>query len=816
MDLTVDGTLRGAAQVTGAWVTVEGRWIGSADVTDRSNLTVTVGKNGVWEMSPDSPTMTLANGETVQDPTIASLGTGGTLTLTDNGRVSGLILVSGTTTTEEEASDRDPSRLTAEVNGVLSGTVDANGGAEAQVTVNPGGVWENAPNQTPDTALSINGGSLTVTDNGVMRGTALAVESGASLDITVGTGGVWTMGNDSITGKPGSAAALDTAELKIAVNEGGTLNGNVLLRDNATGSVTNSGTWSGSAEAKGSALTITNAGTWTGDAWADKDGKADVTVSGTWNGTIRDPGLTDHASYYTGEETNEAASGTTVLKAVRLLAVTDTNTAADPAVPVTVTLTGPDAVWNMTGSAEAASVDIGSGRVNFPTAAGTASGSTLTVDGDFTSDGGTVALSSDFGTGSGASDLLLVKGNTSGTANLVVTPVLASGTQAKDGIKVVDVDGTSDAVFTAAPVKAGAYLYHLEKSGNDWYLSDLLTPITDPAALSGVSAGFAGHPVRLEFGSYANNLYAANTMFAMKLSDRLGETAFSDALKSEKNSGNVWIRTAGGHTRNEMADGQTTARGNWGLVQVGGDVVTWPVSGSLRAHVGLMAGYAHEKSKSGGSIVNYQSKGKVSGFSGGLYATLMNPNPTGAGPYADAWLVYRRFKNTVTSDGPDETYHTKGFTGSLEAGYTFALKDWQNGAVSNAARLRLEGQVIRMGVRGGDHFESSTGTLVQGTGAGNVRTRVGATAYHLFTNDTRGTAVKPYLTLSWIHDTKSFGASMNGVKDTIEGSRNVGEVKAGVEGKLRKNVNLWGSVGYQGGTDGFRNVEALLGAKILF
>ena len=79
----------------------------------------------------------------------------------------------------------------------------------------------------------------------------------------------------------------------------------------------------------------------------------------------------------------------------------------------------------------------------------------------------------------------------------------------------------------------------------------------------------------------------------------------------------------------------------------------------------------------------------------------MNSNATGDGPYVDAWLQYQRFKNTtsVGNYSEEESYHSKGFTGSLEAGYTFALKDWQNGAVSNATRLRLEGQVIRMGVR---------------------------------------------------------------------------------------------------------------------
>ena len=133
----------------------------------------------------------------------------------------------------------------------------------------------------------------------------------------------------------------------------------------------------------------------------------------------------------------------------------------------------------------------------------------------------------------------------------------------------------------------------------------------------------------------------------------------------------------------------------------------------------------------------------------------------------------------------------------------------------NAARLRFETQVIRMGVRGGDHLES-TRTLVQGTGAGNVRTRVGVTAYHLFSNSAKGSALKPYLSLNWFHDTKSFGSVMDGVTDKITGSRNFGEVKLGLEGKLTKNVNLWGAAGYQMGSHGLRNAEALLGLKYLF
>ena len=76
--------------------------------------------------------------------------------------------------------------------------------------------------------------------------------------------------------------------------------------------------------------------------------------------------------------------------------------------------------------------------------------------------------------------------------------------------------------------------------------------------------------------------------------------------------------------------------------------------------------------------------------------------------------------------------------------------------------------------------------------------------------------MKPYLTLNWYHDTKAFGAVMDGVKDKITGSRNFGEARVGLEARIAKKVSLWGAAGYEMGSNGLRNAEAQLGAKILF
>ena len=521
-----------------------------------------------------------------------------------------------------------------------------------------------------------------------------------------------------------------------------------------------------------------------------------------------------------------------------------------------VTMTDAAAVWNIASSSEVTSLTQGSGTIHFPAAAASGfTGTTLTVDGNYSSDGGTVSMNTVLQGDTSPHDEIVVKGSTAGSATLVFTKVSGSGSQTVDGIRVVQVGGASDAVFTKPDsnrLTAGAYIYDLKKVGNDWYLTSERDPnaktvmlphtysnttdnpsVTPTDDLSNNSASGddvlpdvlpatdptdpTTHIVKPELGSYAANLYGSNTLFTMSLYDRLGETRYSDALKSQKKSGNVWIRMQGGKNHTNMYDDQLTNRGTYGIVQVGGDLVTWPGSGDHRFHVGLMGGYAHQSTKTRSSDIGLTSKGKLSGYSAGFYATYMNDKPEATGSYADLWVLYQHFTDKVNpSNASEESYHSKGWTGSLEAGYTFGLKDWVSASgTQNATRLQLQAQVVRMGVRADEHVDAENFT-VQGTGAGNVRTRIGATAYHLFTNPKTGRAIKPYLTLNWYHDTKNFGVVYDGVKDHIVGTRNFGEVKFGIEGKVSKNVNLWGAALYQAGSHSYWNAGAFVGAKILF
>ena len=829
MTITDAGTWTGnAAAASGSEMTIDvsGAWTGDAKASD-SGTTLTITDSGVWNGSAAAESGAAVTVSDLNQWTgdATATGSGSTMGITNTGVWSG------------NASAADGAALT--VSNLKEWTGDAKAtGSGSTMEVTDAGVW--------------NGGA-TVADSAVMtvgalqtwNGNATVTDSGSKL--TVSLPGTWN-GN----------ASVSAGTMTLALD--GTWTGDAAVSNAGRMDVTLNGTWNGSASVTSNGImTVDMNGTWNGNVSATKGSAVALNIKGTWNGAVVEASedstvdITDNTSSNTETKTEPTADTTEstssthgVLRFARLLAVntasndltdtsdtteaTGTDDAADaeeestPAPGVSVNFEGDNVSWNLTGDSELSGLNIGGGTISFPTPASGESftGTTLTVNGDYTANNATLNMTASLSGANSASDLLAVTGAATGATTINVTPVMSTGEPKADGVELVSVAGdSSNAAFTMpGTLKSGAYIYSLKKAGSGWYL---MNTVETPENVSGTvipgTSDLSAHVIRPEIASYANNLYAANTMFAMKLSDRLGETAYSDAIKAAgKKAGSFWVRTAGGHTRNVMADGENTTRGSWGLVQLGGDLISWPTSGTHRMHVGLMTGFAHQSSKTTSSTVNYWTKGKVSGFSGGVYATWLADGPAATGPYADTWLLYQRFKTSVSSGDytGEDSYHAKGFTGSLEAGYTFGLKDWVSASgVQNAARLQLQGQVIRMGVRA-DSFVDNQGTLVEGLGYGNVRTRLGATLYHLFTNDRTGTAVNPYLTVNWLHDTKAFGTAFDTTENHIQGSRNVGEVKLGVEGRITKNLNLWAYTGYQGGDHGYRNVEALVGVKALF
>ncbi|MBB3147592.1 autotransporter-associated beta strand protein [Phyllobacterium trifolii] len=94
----------------------------------------------------------------------------------------------------------------------------------------------------------------------------------------------------------------------------------------------------------------------------------------------------------------------------------------------------------------------GTGQVGTTTSDGTiAPGNsigTLTIDGNYTGNGGTLVIESELGGDASPTDRLVVTGDTAGATSVRVTNLGGTGAQTVEGIKIVDVGGASNGVFS--------------------------------------------------------------------------------------------------------------------------------------------------------------------------------------------------------------------------------------------------------------------------------------------------------------------------------------------------------------------------------
>ena len=641
-----------------------------------------------------------------------------------------------------------------------------------------------------------------------------------------GTGSVIRLGISGKAGFTGTVTAESGADAEVTLTDTGVIEGtgtgsSLVFQSTGAGSTLDLDIGTGTAA--------------TGDLKVSDGAEAALRISGTWNGA----------------------------------ALLDSGTSK-------VSLSG--GLWTLTGDSAVSTLVANNSRIAFPAAgSGAFQGTTLTVAGDYLASNTSLSMTTVLGGDDSPTDRLVMNGNTAGDTSITVTNAGGAGGLTVEGIELVTVKGKSDGVFTLANrVAAGAYDYSLVTKNGNWYLvsaADGTVPQTDPtpaepektpgtpsvekviiptpapANASGDESGdektldpdttpspdpapgndpaptevtpspapeITRHAVRPEMASYAANLYAANTLFLHRLTDRIGVRGAGDRGVSASGPG-FWLRTAGSHTRFGMADGELTTRSNSGVVQFGGDIAAKPVSENSIFRVGLIAGAARERSRTGSNATRYRAKGTVTGAAAGLYASLLPRNAGGLGPCADAWLQYQRFSASVSgSDLPKETYHARGLTGSVEIGYGWSLGAWTSDTgVTHQTIGKLELQAIRMGVRAGTHRDS-VGTGIESTGSGNLRIRVTAVLSHRMNQEDSGLSLTPYASLSWIHDTKTFGAGMDGVRDVISGNRNLAELRGGIEGEVSKSVTLWGHAAYRAGRSDFRSIGAQLGLRVKF
>ncbi|EPJ5576605.1 autotransporter outer membrane beta-barrel domain-containing protein [Citrobacter farmeri] len=454
---------------------------------------------------------------------------------------------------------------------------------------------------------------------------------------------------------------------------------------------------------------------------------------------------------------------------------------------------------------------------------------TLTINGNYTGNNGLLALRTVLGDDLSATDKLVVRGDTSGTTRVSVTNAGGGGSQTVEGIPIVEVEGASNGTFVKeGRIVAGAYDYNIIKKNNqNWHLTsevipdplppDEPTPASPEQTVPESPAAPEGkHQYRPETGSYLANTLAANTLFTTRLHDRLGETQYTDALTGEQKVTSLWMRHIGGHNRFKDGSGQISTQSNRYVMQLGGDIAQWSTDGQDRWHLGLMAGYANSKSRSHSSLTGYTSRGEISGYSAGLYGTWYANNADKTGAYVDGWMLYNWFDNTVSGQGlASEKYDSDGITASVETGYTWKLAEFSE---RNALYIQPKVQVTWMDVQADTHIEKN-GTRVVDKTDGNLQTRLGVKAYlqgHNAMDDGKDRTFQPFVEANWIHNTQNYSVQMDDINNDVKGSRNIAELKAGVEGQLTKNVTLWGNVAQQIGDNGYSDTQGMLGLKYSF
>ncbi|TPO08124.1 autotransporter outer membrane beta-barrel domain-containing protein [Mesorhizobium sp. B1-1-5] len=210
---------------------------------------------------------------------------------------------------------------------------------------------------------------------------------------------------------------------------------------------------------------------------------------------------------------------------------------------------------------------------------GVAPGTTLTINGDYTGAGGTIFLNAALDGDTSTTDKLVVHGSTSGTSVLSVTNVGGAGVQTVEGIKIVDVDGSSAGSFTLAgdyvfqgnqAVVSGAYAYRLYQNGvstpadGDWYLRSALinNPLYSPAV-----------PI---YEAYPGVLQSLNELGTLQ--QRVGNRSWTGAGQGADEIGSVptqsaiWARIEATHTR-QSPNSATTVSDY--------DVTTWKLQSGI-------------------------------------------------------------------------------------------------------------------------------------------------------------------------------------------------------------------------------------------
>jgi len=453
------------------------------------------------------------------------------------------------------------------------------------------------------------------------------------------------------------------------------------------------------------------------------------------------------------------------------------------------------------------------GVVTFASAPGTFA--TLTVAGDYDGNDGLFRMRSRLGDDTSASDLLHIMGSTSGNSFIAVDALDGVGDYTKDGIRLVQVDGSSNGQFElAGRVVAGAHEYFLHQGAlsavNDghWYLRSSLEPETvDPAIVDPPVTPETPDPeldpepvvvlprvLRPEVGTYRANQTAALDMF--QGGPGAGEDDERDGARQT-----VWARFDRRHTTFDIGRQLTTTTSSNELT-LGADLFRDPDN---EAHLGVMAAVGRADTRGTSLLTHYAAKGRVRGAAAGVYGGIRSDD----GTYVRGWTQYAHVNQRVEGDAlAVERYGSGMLTASLEAGHR-----WRH-ALNRETDTYIEpqAQILTTRLRGGAHHEAN-GTRISPHHGSGTNARLGVRTAARW-NTPNGHVASPYFAANWIRRLGRLDATEFNTESFDAGvPRNSYGLKLGVALMRSSGWRLWTDVETRFGAHRYRRVTGSIGIR---
>ncbi|MDH1293218.1 autotransporter outer membrane beta-barrel domain-containing protein [Comamonas terrigena] len=365
--------------------------------------------------------------------------------------------------------------------------------------------------------------------------------------------------------------------------------------------------------------------------------------------------------------------------------------------------------------------------------------SMLTIAGDYIGNGGTVRVNTALGGDGASTGQLVVTGDTSGSGQIQVLNVGGTGALTAEGIKVIDVQGLSNASFTLAgdytfqgqqAVVAGAYGYRLYQNGvstpadGDWYLRSTLMDTTSGSGSTASATPLLAPTVPL-YEAYSGVLQRFNEIGTLQ--QRVGNRSWSPTASvhtapdgRQAIGHGAWARMEGSNT--DIDPDTSTTRASY-------DVRTWKFEGGVDTPVmanqagTLVVGPTFHYGTANSNVSSVFGRGTIdaTGYGLGAAATWYGRN----GAYVDARITATWYDTDIRSSTLGTTLvnnnRGRGMAGSVEAGHRLAL----SGSWSLTPQIQLAWSQVRFNA-----FTDQYGAHVSRNNGDSLVTRLGVSLDH--------------------------------------------------------------------------------------